>query len=410
MNTSYEGRGINTLPVVHHWLSRLRQFRIVRWTGSGVAALLIVTGLIGIPSVPDDLASWGPIVEAIGDWLQQAQQAVAPFAADIGRWIAVGVGIALLFALNYRAGRVQAKPYPVSIADESRRREARDRAEAVLEERWQREEQETSAGPRPAEPTMPAAVREPATQASGEATRLEGIEWCGRHRPHAIDGLRAAGKSDYVEVCATVRPPVEVTQQRRLLDAVRENNIDTFGWPIGIVIESRADSRPRPTHDGVVVSFSWDERGTYDYWAMSVHGEFFTLTNLSEDVLGRPDALSFNTRIVRTAETIMFLTATYRALGAADDARVSLAIRHVGLDRRVLSAVGNRRHSLTHDRTTTEPEAVTTTTFTLREADESLVEIVKGLLSPLFHLYEFCEFADEVYEDIVTKFAEGQVT
>jgi hypothetical protein len=160
----------------------------------------------------------------------------------------------------------------------------------------------------------------------------------------------------------------------------------------------------------VIVDFAWAERGTYDYWAMSTRGEFFTLTNLSEDVLGRPDAILFNTRVVRVAEAVMFLKAVYRALGSQDDARVSLTTRHVGLDHRVLSAAGNRRFTLTHERTASEAEAVTTASFTLQEADGLLVEIVKALLAPVFHLYEFGEFADEVYEDIVGNFAAGRVT
>ncbi len=243
-----------------------------------------------------------------------------------------------------------------------------------------------------------------------EAARLDDTEWCERHRPSALEGLSAAGKTDHVEVCATISPTLEVTQQRRLLEAVRDSNIDTFGWPIGIVIESQPDSRPRPTGDGVVVNFSWDDRGTYDYWALSIRGEFFTLTNLSEDVLDRSDALLFNTRIVRIAETVMFLAATYRALGAADSAIVAIAIRHVGLKNRVLSAAGNRRLTLTRERSTTEQEVLTSASFTLHQVEDSLAAIVQSLLAPVFHLYEFCEFADEVYADIVTSFLGGQVT
>ena len=42
--------------------------------------------------------------------------------------------------------------------------------------------------------------------------------------------------------------------------------------------------------------------------------------------------------------------------------------------------------------------------------ESDLVANVKDLLAPLFILFEFTEFGDEVWADIVNKFVDGQVT
>jgi hypothetical protein len=225
----------------------------------------------------------------------------------------------------------------------------------------------------------------------------------------ARDGLRAIGKADFYEVCASIAPATEPRAQRLLVDAVAKSNIDTFGWPIGVVIQ-RDESRPRPLLDGVYAKVVWSEKSTYDFWALSRTGDFYLLKTLSEDALGRPDVLFFNTRVVRVAETVMFLTRLYRDLGAGEQSVVHLAIRHAGLDHRPLAAVGSRSWGFQRTRTSVEPEVITATDFSLREAEAGLADIVRALLAPLFAVYEFFELSDSVYADIVEKFVNGQVT
>ena len=45
-----------------------------------------------------------------------------------------------------------------------------------------------------------------------------------------------------------------------------------------------------------------------------------------------------------------------------------------------------------------------------QEIESNLVGIVKSLLAPVFHVFDFAEFVDSVYEDIVNKFVQGTVT
>jgi hypothetical protein len=233
-------------------------------------------------------------------------------------------------------------------------------------------------------------------------------DWCARHRSTGLEGLAKAGKTSFYEVCASVSPPLPAQPQRALLDAVANNNIDTFGWPIGVVLQ-RDPYRPRPIADGVVATVHWEERATFDYWALGTTGDFYLAKTLSEDALGHPDKIFFNTRIVRVAETVMFLSRLYLALGADPDSTVRLTVRHTGLAGRPLQATASRGFVF-HRRTTIEQEMSTTSRWVLSAGEKDLVTIVKQLLAPLFQVYEFFEVSDEVLRDVVERFVAGEVT
>jgi len=246
----------------------------------------------------------------------------------------------------------------------------------------------------------------PAAAPEGHQARADVEAWSSGHRARALEGLAKLGATAYFEVTANVSPALDMPSQRRLADAVAAKNIDTFGWPIGVSIASQP---PKPIVDGIVTEIPWAERGSYDYWALSRAGMFYLLKTLSEDVLEAPGKLYFNTRIVRVAETVMFLSALYQELGAPPNAHIRLEIVHSGIAGRVLSAVGRRRGTFI-DRRTTEDRVASDTTFRLGDVDARLVDIVRELSSPLFMVYEYLEVADTVYADLVEQFRAGQVT
>ncbi|HJP89056.1 MAG TPA: TIR domain-containing protein [Candidatus Limnocylindrales bacterium] len=230
--------------------------------------------------------------------------------------------------------------------------------------------------------------------------------WTAPHRARALEGLAELSKSDFYEVVAAVSPRLPMPTQKRLADSVASKNIDTFGWPIGVFI---ATQPPQPVVDGIVTEIKWAERGTYDYWTLARTGTFYLLKTLSEDPLDAPDKLYFNTRIIRVAETILFLASLYQELGAASTGTIHVEVVHAGIRHRTLSAVGARRGTF-RDRHTTEDRVRTTATFTITDVDNRLVDIVKELVGPLFMVYEYLEVADGIYSDLIDRFREGYVT
>jgi hypothetical protein len=193
-----------------------------------------------------------------------------------------------------------------------------------------------------------------------------------------------------------------------LLDAVTRSEIRTFGWPIGITLQTE-DYRPRPYADGIRAEVAVDKesRKSYDYWALRSDGDFFLLQSLFEDTR-KPGMIFFDTRIVRVTESLMFLESLYTKLGVPMDAQVSVRVSHRGLTGRELSAASSNRYVST--RKTLEKETQSQISTVLGEMGKSRVEDVKKLVSPMFYLFDFAEFSQNVYEQIVQNFERGIVT
>jgi hypothetical protein len=200
--------------------------------------------------------------------------------------------------------------------------------------------------------------------------------------------------------------------QLDLLNAVRKSEIHTFGWPIAITLDHRDEHRPRPFADGIRAEISIAEesltgRKSYDYWAARRSGDFYLLQSLFEDMRGEK-LMFFNTRIVRVTEALMFASNLYANLGASPEANLSFRVAHRGLAGRTLTSAGGNRHvfpRISHE-STCEAEIV----VALGKMRETLVEDVRRLVEPLFMLFEFQEFNESIYTDIVRRFEKGETS
>jgi hypothetical protein len=197
--------------------------------------------------------------------------------------------------------------------------------------------------------------------------------------------------------------------QVELLSAVRGSQINTFGWPIAVVLENRSECRPRPFGDGIRAELAFaDHRTSYDYWAVRKNGDFYLLQSFFEDTQDR-NALFFNTRIVRVAEALMFADKFYTALGTDPDAKISARFTHSGLAGRTLKSAGPNRR-LSTSPTSHEQVSETETVIALGNIHNALVDEVQRICAPMFMLFDFREFAPKVYEDIVRRFEKGEAT
>ena len=196
-----------------------------------------------------------------------------------------------------------------------------------------------------------------------------------------------------------------------LLNAVRTSQVHTFGWPIGVFSESQEEYKARPFGDGIraEISIHDEDRKSYDYWTARKNGDFYVLQSFFEDQREARNILFFNTRIVRVTEALLFASRFYAALGAAPDARISARFTHRGLAGRTLtSSVINRYVSGTPK--SHEPVSETEAVIVLRDIQAALVDEVERVCAPMFMLFDFTQFAREVYEDIVLRFKKGEVS
>lgn len=196
--------------------------------------------------------------------------------------------------------------------------------------------------------------------------------------------------------------------QIELLHAMRTAEIKTFGWPIGVLVENLDEYKPRPFGDGIraEVSVKGDADASYDYWAVGKSGDFYLLQSFFEDRRAK-NALFFNTRIVRVTEALLFASRLYATLGATPDARISARFTHTGLAGRTLKSAGANR-SLSTQPTSLEAVSETETVIVLGDIHTSLVDEVRRVCEPMFMLFDFQEFAPQVYEDIVRRFEAGE--
>lgn len=235
--------------------------------------------------------------------------------------------------------------------------------------------------------------------------------WIDKHRGEAFANLLTATKTSnpgFMELRFALSGDKPNVTQRLLLDAAREAQIDTLGWPLGAILDSPEEYRPHSTADGIVAEIDSKDHRSYDYWSLGRNGDFFLLQSLSEDIQ-QSGLIYFNTRIVRVTEAFLYCARLYDKLGIQTNSVVNISIIHGGIKNRVLKSAGGRRHLL-HNSTTTENEVQTIVSPRLSTIEENLVNLVKEAIGPLFMVFDFFEPSDSVYADIVNNFVAGKTS
>ena len=230
--------------------------------------------------------------------------------------------------------------------------------------------------------------------------------WFSQEQARAQGLISKVNLTGYMELRANVLHPLSKSQIE-LLNAVKQSEIRTFGWPIGITLENREEYRPRPYKDGIKaeVSIAEGDRTSFDYWASRSNGDFYLLQSLFED--GRKaNQIFFDTRIVRVTESLMFIENLYRKLGVPPEARVGIQITHRGLKGRELSNASSNRLMFSHG-PSDEDESISEITTILGTMSETRVDDVRNIVEPMFMLFNFMQFNAAVYEDIVRSFERG---
>jgi hypothetical protein len=247
------------------------------------------------------------------------------------------------------------------------------------------------------------------TGAGVEGEPVLGGLWFEAQRHTAEKGIAALGITGMMELRFALHDPIRKSQLE-LLTAVRAAEIQTFGWPIGIVLDNHDEYRPRPFEDGIraqisIVKDAMYGKESYDYWAMAKNGDFYLLQNLFED-MRTEKKIFFNTRIVRVTEALLFANGLYSKLSVPPETRLSIRVGHRGLVDRTLTSAGGRRHVSPKKclEQNSECEIVTV----LGSMRNTLVADVQRLLEPTFMLFEFTQFNENVYSDIVRRFEKGE--
>jgi hypothetical protein len=233
--------------------------------------------------------------------------------------------------------------------------------------------------------------------------------WFATHERIAKTGLDQLSLRGFMELRLALHSGINKSQIE-LRDAVKKAENKTFGWPIAAVIENHPEFRPQPIQYGVraEISILSKDRTSYDYWAAKQQGDFYFLGSLFEDARNRT-AIFFNTRIVRITEALLFAGSLYDHLGVPAETRLSVRVTHGGLTGRKLSSSSSNRIMFQNGVCSSE-ESDTELIVAVGTIRDRIVDHVIRVAEPLFMLFDFAEFERSVYEDIIRKFINGQVT
>jgi hypothetical protein len=204
---------------------------------------------------------------------------------------------------------------------------------------------------------------------------------------------------------------------RSLRDAVEATQIHTFGWPIGVVIDTDEYS-PKPDENGIRAEIDRlsDPPGSfmrgYDYWSLRRDGTFYLLKSLFEDRRSVSQRMIFmDTRVARTAEVFLRTARLYEALGVPAQETIGCRIEYGGLRGRVLGFANPMRLPLIQEPVCSGDNALKTFQLSLQqyldpaELKRIVHEVVKGIT-------EMCNFVvpdRNVTDQIIDAFLQGRV-
>ena len=239
------------------------------------------------------------------------------------------------------------------------------------------------------------------------------IDWLSQQRRQAKDGLESTGLSGFMEIRFALSEARPDFTPSVLFEASNQSQIQTSGWPIGIVLTDN-ERKPKPRRDGIAARALVNHSNgykytTYDYWYLRINGDFYLLNDLFEDSRN-PGAIFVDTRINRITEALLYCARLYEKLGVSGSVEVNIGISHGGLQDRVVRVANPARDSgLLGKYSKSQDDAESIISVLLSQIRPTLVDSVKELAEPLFLLFDFFQPPDEVYNDIVNNFVEGKV-
>ena len=193
-------------------------------------------------------------------------------------------------------------------------------------------------------------------------------------------------------------------------------NIRLTGW-IPFLEMHREKSKPYP-YDGMVEAWVGrpDKSRTLtggpahsDFWRADKSGNLYTIRGYLEDELGQPPpgkVIEVTMPVWRVGE------ATYFALRYAEQFKgakaLAICARFTGLNGRTLTSV-TRQRIMTDDRISRTDEIRLETTASFEQIQDNMVEMMHGLLAPLYELFSFFPLSQAFVEEELVRMRKGKL-
>jgi len=177
--------------------------------------------------------------------------------------------------------------------------------------------------------------------------------------------------------------------QNELLDITDESQIETFGWPIGIVYKNVLELKPIAKSDGILsVVYGLETNKSLDYSYFKKNGQIYISKNLFEDH-SFPTSIIPDARVRRTTEIFLYILRFYSRCKLPVDERIEVEIKYSGLLNNTIS-FGTNGYPV-RQKISSENEWSLKTVTSLSDIEKRLTELVMEFTNGLLVLFDFFE-------------------
>jgi hypothetical protein len=198
--------------------------------------------------------------------------------------------------------------------------------------------------------------------------------------------------------CAYSVTPVEhPLSLQQLATIIQEVKGHETGWPVWLSLGNRPGMRPRVVDDVLECWLYETEDG--DYWRADPHGYMFLARKLQEDTREIPGVapgryFDLTLPVWRTGECLLHASRFASRLGADT---VELSMTWSGLKDRELGSIASRERILMPGRLCHDDTVTTSTSTDASAITDTLPELVRELVAPLFARFDLFEPSTELY-------------
>jgi len=181
------------------------------------------------------------------------------------------------------------------------------------------------------------------------------------------------------------------------IQIIREVEGHETGWPVWLLLDNQRERKPY-LKDGVIECWLKDT-ALGDFWRADPHGRMSLTRLLQEDVeapadIGQGKIFGLTLPVWRTGECLLHAGRLADRLSADT---VELMMTWVGLQGRVLSAIGSPNRWVTPGRICRENEVRTSITVEALAISDTLPDLVRRLVSSLYAHFDFFVPPEEIY-------------
>lgn len=226
--------------------------------------------------------------------------------------------------------------------------------------------------------------------------------WLKTQRNHAKEKLESLGINRKMEALISPMNSNLNIPQTTLLDIADESQIQTFGWPIGLVFKYVPGFKPTPKADGIISEIAENPNSqSYDFTYFKKNGQIFILKSLFEEKNFKNSIIP-DVRIKRTTELLLYISRFYSRCDLPVDEKIKIDIKYSGLDKNKID-FANYGFSRVQ-RISNENECNSEIITSISEIENKLPELVAELLQNLFVLFDFYKSEFENVKSIVNQY------